>query len=427
MLLMGSIFLVLLLLGMPIAFTIGISALAFVFAEEFIPLTIAVQKMISSTQSFPLLAVPFFVLAGNLMNATGITSRLIRFAHVLTGHLIGGLAHVSVVLSALMGGISGSAVADAAMESRLLGPSMIKAGYSKGYSAAVIALSSLITATIPPSIGLILYGFVGEVSIGKLFIGGIVPGLLMTFILMGVSWLTAKKRGYGRARETRATLPEFKEAFKESFLALLFPLILIVGIRFGIFTPSEAGAFAAVYAFVVGKFVYKELTWETLKEVLRQTVRDNGIIMLIIACSGIFGYAIVYNRMPQTIAQWLLGVTNSPGLLLFIVLTFLFIAGMFMEATVNTLLLTPIFLPIMKSVGVDPVHFGILMMTIITMGGMTPPVGVAMYTTCSLLDCPTGEYIRDSIPFVAAILLEVALLAMFPSVVLFLPNLVFGG
>ncbi len=427
MLLMGSIFLVLLLLGMPIAFTIGISALAFVFTEEFIPLTIAVQKMISSTQSFPLLAVPFFVLAGNLMNATGITSRLITFAHVLTGHLIGGLAHVSVVLSALMGGISGSAVADAAMESRLLGPSMIKAGYSKGYAAAVIALSSLITATIPPSIGLILYGFVGEVSIGKLFIGGIVPGLLMTFILMGVSWLTAKKRGYGRARETRATLPEFKEAFKESFLALLFPLILIVGIRFGIFTPSEAGAFAAVYAFVVGKFVYKELTWETLKEVLRQTVRDNGIIMLIIACSGIFGYAIVYNRMPQTIAQWLLGVTNSPGLLLFIVLSFLFVAGMFMEATVNTLLLTPIFLPIMKSVGVDPVHFGILMMTIITMGGMTPPVGVAMYTTCSLLDCPTGEYIRDSLPFVAAILLEVALLAMFPSIVLFLPNLVFGG
>ena len=427
MLLMGSIFLVLLLLGMPIAFTIGISAMAFVFTEEFIPLTIAVQKMISSTQSFPLLAVPFFVLAGNLMNATGITSRLITFAHVLTGHLIGGLAHVSVVLSALMGGISGSAVADAAMESRLLGPSMIKAGYSKGYAAAVIALSSLITATIPPSIGLILYGFVGEVSIGKLFIGGIVPGLLMTFILMGVSWLTAKKRGYGRARETRATLPEFKEAFKESFLALLFPLILIVGIRFGIFTPSEAGAFAAVYAFVVGKFVYKELTWETLKEVLRQTVRDNGIIMLIIACSGIFGYAIVYNRMPQTIAQWLLGVTNSPGLLLFIVLSFLFVAGMFMEATVNTLLLTPIFLPIMKSVGVDPVHFGILMMTIITMGGMTPPVGVAMYTTCSLLDCPTGEYIRDSLPFVAAILLEVALLAMFPSIVLFLPNLVFGG
>ena len=427
MLLMGSIFLVLLLLGMPIAFTIGISALAFVFTEEFIPLTIAVQKMISSTQSFPLLAVPFFVLAGNLMNATGITSRLITFAHVLTGHLIGGLAHVSVVLSALMGGISGSAVADAAMESRLLGPSMIKAGYSKGYAAAVIALSSLITATIPPSIGLILYGFVGEVSIGKLFIGGIVPGLLMTFILMGVSWLTAKKRGYGRARETRATLPEFKEAFKESFLALLFPLILIVGIRFGIFTPSEAGAFAAVYAFVVGTFVYKELTWETLKEVLRQTVRDNGIIMLIITCSGIFGYAIVYNRMPQTIAQWLLGVTNSPGLLLFIVLAFLFIAGMFMEATVNTLLLTPIFLPIMKSVGVDPVHFGILMMTIITMGGMTPPVGVAMYTTCSLLDCPTGEYIRDSLPFVAAILLEVTLLAMFPSIVLFLPNLVFGG
>lgn len=427
MLLMGGIFLVLLLLGMPIAFTIGISALAFVLSEEFIPLTIAVQKMISSTQSFPLLAVPFFVLAGNLMNATGITTRLVNFAHVLTGHLIGGLAHVSVVLSALMGGISGSAVADAAMESRLLGPSMIEAGYSKGYSAAVIALSSLITATIPPSIGLILYGFAGEVSIGKLFIAGIIPGILMTFILMGVSWLTAKKRGYGVAREKRATLPEFWTAFRESFLALLFPLILIVGIRFGVFTPSEAGAFAAVYAFIVGKFIYKELSWATLKEVLRQTVQDNGVIMLIITCSGIFGYAIVYNRMPQTIAQWLLGVTNTPGLLLFIVLTFLFVAGMFMEATVNTLLLTPIFLPIMKSVGVDPVHFGILMMTIITMGGMTPPVGVAMYTTCSLLDCSTGEYIRDSLPFVAAILIEVALLAAFPFITLFLPNFVYGG
>ena len=427
MLAMGIVFTLLLLAGMPIAFTIGISGIVFFVVEPFMPFEVAVQKMISSTQSFPLLAVPFFVMAGNLMNATGITTRLIRFAHVLTGHMVGGLAQVSVVLSTLMGGISGSAVADAAMESRLLGPSMLKAGYSKGYAAAVIALTSLITATIPPSIGFILYGFVGEVSIGRLFIAGIIPGLLMMLILMVTSYFTAKRRGYGSARPTRATGAEVWTELKSSYLALLFPLILIVGIRFGLFTPSEAGAFAVVYAFVIGKYVYKELTWATLRDVLNQTVIDNGVIMLIITCSGIFGYAIVYNRLPQALAMLLTGITQNPSLLLLMILSFLFVAGMFMEATVNTLLLTPIFLPIMRSAGVDPVHFGVLMMTMVTMGGMTPPVGVAMYTTCSLLDCPTGEYVRDSIPFVVAILIEVAILAFFPSISLFLPNLVYGG
>ena len=279
MLAMGIVFTLLLLAGMPIAFTIGISGIVFFVVEPFMPFEVAVQKMISSTQSFPLLAVPFFVMAGNLMNATGITTRLIRFAHVLTGHMVGGLAQVSVVLSTLMGGISGSAVADAAMESRLLGPSMLKAGYSKGYAAAVIALTSLITATIPPSIGFILYGFVGEVSIGRLFIAGIIPGLLMMLILMVTSYFTAKRRGYGSARPTRATGAEVWTELKSSYLALLFPLILIVGIRFGLFTPSEAGAFAVVYAFVIGKFVYKELTWATLRDVLNQTVIDNGVIM----------------------------------------------------------------------------------------------------------------------------------------------------
>lgn len=420
------LFAILLLTGMPLAFTIGISSAAFFLLNPYLPFSIVVQRMVAATQNFPLLAVPFFVLAGNLMNETGITKRLIKFATILTGHLTGGLAHVSIVLSSLLGGISGSAVADAAMEARLLGPSMVERGYDKAYSSAVIGLSSLITATIPPGIGLILYGYVGQVSIGRLFIAGIIPGLLMAILLMVTAYLTSKKKGYMAVRKNPPTLKEVIGCLKESIWAIIFPLILIVGIRFGIFTPSEAGAFAVVYAFIIGKYVYRELTWDNLKTVLKQTALDNGVIMLIISCSAIFGYVIITNQVPQSMAGLITGITQNPTLLLFLILTFLFIAGMFMEATVNVLLLTPIFLPIIKSVGIDPVHFGIMMMTIVTMGGMTPPVGVTMYTVCSLMDVPVEKYVNQSIPFIAAILVLILVLVLFPGIVLFLPNLVYN-
>jgi len=420
-------FLILLILNVPLAFTIGISSILFFIGNPDLPLTIPVTNMVASTQSFPLLAVPFFVLAGNLMNVCGITERLMKYASVLTGHMKGGLAHVNIVLSTLMGGISGSAASDAAMEARILGPTMIQKGYSKGYTAAVTGLSSLIVATIPPGIGLILFGYVGEVSIGKLFVAGIVPGVLMAIFMMAVASIVARKRGYQPERAKRPSLKEILDSTWENIYALMFPLILIVGIRFGIFTPSEAGAFAVVYAFVIGKFIYRELTWEKFFEALYQTAIDNGIIMLIIICSSIFGYVIIINRAPQTIAMFLSYITTNPTLLLLIILGFLFIAGMFMEPTVNTLLLTPIFLPIVRAAGVDPVHFGILMMTMITMGSMTPPVGVVLYTVCALLDCPTDEYIKESIPFVLSVIFLLIILTFFPQLVLFLPNLVFGS
>lgn len=419
------LFVILLLLNMPIAFTIGISSLGLFLINTDLAPIIPVQKMVASTQSFPLLAVPFFVLAGNLMNSTGITPRLIKFATVLTGHMRGGLAHVSVVLSTLMGGISGSAVADAAMEARILGPDMIKRKYSKGYAACVIAFTSLITATIPPGIGLILYGVTGGVSIGKMFVGGIIPGLIMMVILMIASGLIANKRDYPVERTKPPTIKEVWDSFKETVWALIFPLILIIGIRFGIFTASEAGAFAVVYAFIVGKFIYKELTWEGLIDTLETSITDNGVILFIIMAAGIFGYVITYEQVPQTIAMTILGFSNSRLILLFIILTFVFICGMFMEATANTLLLTPIFLPIIKQLGFDPVHFGIVFMTIVTMGGMTPPVGAVMYTTCAILDCPLEEYIKESIPFIIALLIEIVILVFFPQIVLFLPNLIF--
>ena len=427
MLLVSIVFLILLVFNVPLAFTIGISSILFFIGNPNLPLTVPVTNMVSSTQSFPLLAVPFFVMAGNLMNECGITKRLMHFSSVMAGHLKGGLAHVSIVLSTCMGGISGAACADAAMEARILGPTMLKKGYAKGYSAAVIGLSSLIVATIPPGIGLILYGFVGEVSIGRLFIAGIIPGLLMATLMMVTASVIAKKRQYQPEREKRASIKEGFGATIENIWALLFPFILVFGIRFGIFTPSEAGAFAVVYAFIIGMFVYRELTWKKLMSVLRQTAEDNGMIMLIIICSSIFGYVIIYNKAPQSIALFLTGITTNPILLIFIILVFLIIAGMFMEPTVNTLLLTPIFLPIVKSVGVDPVHFGILMMTTITLGSMTPPVGVVLYTVCSILDCPTDEYVKESIPFIISVIILVAILTVFPQIVLFLPRLIYGS
>lgn len=425
MIFLGISFLVFLAVGMPVAFAVGISSV-FYFIAEAVPLQIVVQRMVSSTQSFSLLAVPFFVLAGNLMNETGITRRLIRFSTVLTGHMYGGLAQVSVVLSALMGGISGSATADAAMEARILGPDMQKRGYSKGFTAAILAMGGIIVSTIPPSIGLILYGVTGEVSIGRLFLAGLIPGGLMTVGLMIAVAIISRKRGYVRETEKPATLLEVGKGLVENIWAIIFPLILIVGIRFGLFTPSEAGAFAVVYALIVGILIYKELTLDKLKEVLQQTAIDLAVIMIIIICSNAFGYALVTGQVPQTLARGILSLTQNPYLVLLIIMVFVFLVGMFMEATANVLILTPIFLPIVTRLGFDPVHFGMLFMILITMGGMTPPVGVTMYATCTILDCPIDIYTKEAIPFIATIVILLVILALFPNLVLFLPNLVYG-
>lgn len=426
MIILGVTFLILLALGLPVAFTVGISSLAF-FVTEGVPLQIVVQKMVSSTQSFSLLAVPFFVLAGNLMNETGITSRLIKFCNLVTGHMRGGLAQVSVLLSCLMGGISGSATADAAMESRILGPDMDKRGYSRGFTAAILAMGGLITSTIPPSLGLILYGVTGEVSIGRLFLGGLVPGVLMTVVLMAAVAIISRKRDYKPEHEKFPTIGEVLRGLVENIWALMFPIILIVGIRFGIFTPSEAGAFAVVYALVVGLFIYRELTVKKLMECLSTTAIDLAVIMFIIICSNAFGYAIVTGQVPQTLARMITSVSENKYIVLLIVMLFVFFVGMFMEATANVLLLTPIFLPIITSYGIDPVHFGVMYMILITMGGMTPPIGVTMYTTCSILDCSIEVYTKEAIPFIAAIVILLFLLAAFPQLVLFLPNLVYGA
>ena len=423
MTLLALTFLVLMLLGLPIAFAIGIAGFTFFLTNGTIPVSIGVQQVATASQSFPLLAVPFFILAGHMMNHSGITTRLIGCSNTLVSWMAGGLAQVCIVLSTLMGGVSGAAVADAAMEARILGPDLIARGYSRGFTSAVIAVGSLITATIPPSLGLILYGFVGGVSIGRLFLAGVIPGLLMMALLMTTVWLIARRRNYRSESTGRPTMRAVLVAVAEAKWALIFPLALLVAIRGGLFTPSEVGAFAVVYAAIVGVFAHRDLTWKGFTTALGEAVADTGMIMLIILFSGMVGYAIIFEQAPQTIAAAMTSLTHQPLLIVTLILLFLFVAGLFIESTVLVLLLTPIFLPIVRPLGVNDVHFGILMMTIVTLGSMTPPVGVCMYTVCSLLKCPVEEYIVESIPFIGAVLLLVVVLALWPGLVLFLPDL----
>ncbi|QTQ12829.1 TRAP transporter large permease [Treponema parvum] len=421
-------FVVFLVMGMPIAFVIGISGFAYFLSQPVLPFEAAVQMIVLQSQSFAFLAVPFFIFAGNLMNVSGITEQLLGLARLLTRRMYGGTAQVSVVMSTLMGGVSGSATADAAMETRILGPEMMRLGYSKGYICSVNCLTALITATIPPSLGLIIFGFIGEVSIGRLFAAGIVPGFLMTFFLMATTTITSRIKKYEppKADAPKLSFRELFDNLKVSIWALLFPVILIVGIRFGIFTPSESGAFAVIYAIVIGKFIYKKLTWENFKSALLTTLKDNGAIMLIIAMSGPFSYAITWVRLPAVLSSFIFGITDNPQVLTLIMLGFLFITGMFVDSNVNFLLLTPIFLPMVTSVGMDPVHFGVLMATIVTLGVMTPPIGSALYTVCGIIDCPPEEYTKESLPFLLAILIELSILVFLPDLVLFIPNMIFG-
>ena len=427
MLALVLVFLILLLLNTPIAFVIGGAGLAWFIAAGR-SMDVLAQYVITQTQSIAFLAVPFFIFAGNLMNRTGITKNLINFSRLITRRMVGGIAQVSVLLSTLMGGVSGSAVADASMEARILGPEMIKRGYTKGYAGGVICLTSLITATIPPSLGLILYGFIGGVSIGKLFVAGIVPGLMMMGVLMFTVHVTSKRRGFDipAPDAKRPTWAEIWRELKKSIWALIFPLILIVGIRFGLFTPTEAGAFAVIYAIVIGAFVYKELTWKGFMAALKDSFIDNGGIILIIAMSGIFGKALTIVDAPSMLTSFLFGLTSNSSIMMVLIVLLLVVLGMFIDSNVNIMLLTPLFLPVLEHMGVDPVHFGICMMTIVTMGCMTPPVGTALYTVCDILDCPVEQYFKETLPFYAAVILLVLALVFLPGIVMWLPNLLYA-
>lgn len=422
LLLIAVLFGAFLILGLPVAFSLMLASIPVFVLTGTMPTTVAIQKMVTALENFPLLAVPFFILAGNLMNEVGITERLVRFSRILTGWLAGGLAQVSIVLSMLMGGISGSAVADASMEARLLGPSMQAQGYSSAFIAAVLAFGSIITATIPPSIGLILFGFINEVSIGRLFIAGLLPGLVLTLILMGATFLVARRRGYAPDRPAPPKLGELGRSFLESIWALMFPVFLVVGFRFGFFTATEAGVFLVIYAVAIGTLVYRELTIGRIVAAFQATMSDLGMVMLLIMMAAVLGYAMTIERAPQEITAFVTSLTENPTGLLLIVCGILIVSGMFLEGAANILLVTPIVMPVLIHAGFDPVHMGIIIVLLINFGGLTPPVGVIMFTVCGILDVKTSAYAKASIPFFIAMAIFLALLISVPWLTLALPN-----
>jgi tripartite ATP-independent transporter DctM subunit len=426
MLIVALAFLVLIAIGMPVAFAIGISGALFFLQHPELPFTIPVQVTVSQTQNFALLAIPLFIIAGNVMNRSGITEQLLELASVLTGRLKGGLAQVSLALSALMGGVSGSAIADAAMQARMIGRPMVERGFTRGFAAGVLSFGSILTPIIPPGIGMILYGTIGNVSIGRLFAAGFVPAILLWLLLSVTITVTASRRGYQPERKVRPTLAEAGHALRGGIWALLFPVFLLFGLRMGVFTPSEIGAFAVLYGVFVGVLIYRKLKSRSAIEALESSLVDVGSVMFLIALSAIFSYGIVLERIPELVSGWMLGITDSPRGVMVLVALFLVVAGLFVDATVLIIMLTPIFLPLARQLGIDPVHFGMVFIVAATIGNFTPPVGAAMYAVCSILRVPIGEYTRESIPLFAAVIAAALILVFVPGLVLFVPNLIFG-
>lgn len=426
MLLVTIAFLVLMLIGMPVAFAIGISGIVFFLQHPELPITIPLQQTISTTQNFALLAIPLFIMAGNLMNASGITERLLDLASVIAGRMKGGLAQMSLALSGLMGGVSGSAIADAAMQSRMLGNEMISRGMSRGFTAGVLSFGAILTPIIPPGLGFIIYGTIGQVSIGRLFAAGFVPAFLLWAALAFTVSVVSRKRNYPAQRTQRPSVLEVSGALRGGIWAILFPIILLAGLRFGIFTPSEIGAFAVIYAILIGTLAYRKLTAASFREALEGSLSDVGAVMFLIALSAIFSYGIVLERVPELISGAILSVTdNFYGVLVLIVL-FIVACGFFIDATVLIIMLTPIFLPLIRSLGGDPVHFGVVFVVAATIGNFTPPVGAAMYAVCSILKVKIGDYTRESFPLLIAVALVTLLLVFVPQVVLLVPDLLFN-
>ena len=422
----GILMLVLFALETPIAFAIAISALSFFLIDGGMPLNIFVQKMVSATDSYPLLAIPFFVLAGAIMNKAGITRRLLALADALVGHMTGALAQMCTVLATLLGGLTASSSADAAMLSKILGPEMVKANYSPAFAAVITSCAAIITALIPPSIGLIIYGYIADVSVGRLFIGGIIPGLLLAGSLMIVTWIIAKKRGYKPLRTEFAGMPELGRSFRDAIWAISIPVFIIVGIRYGIFTPTEAGAITVLYTILVGVFAYRSLRISDLPKVMKETVLDTSSVMLMICAASAFGFYLAWERIPPQMAAWLVSLTKDPVQLLLLINILLIVLGTAVEGTSALIILTPIFVPILVKLNVDPVHFGIVLVTNLTIAGVTPPVGQMMFISSQVMRVPMEDYTIEVLPFLGAMLLVLLLLTLFPQLTLWLPNYVFG-
>lgn len=413
--------------GIPVAFALfGASLFYFGFIDTGSSVDMLLQQFISNTQSFPLLAIPFFIMAGSIMNYAGISEKLMNVADVLTGHMKGGLAQSNVVLSCLMGGVSGSANADAAMECKMLVPEMEKRGYSKGFSAAITAASSCCTPIIPPGIDMIIYALLAKESIAKMFAAAYLPGFLMAACLMITVHFIAQKRGYAPTREKHASGKEIARTCADSLWALLFPLGIVMGIRIGLFTPSEAGAFAVFYCTLVGIFIYKGLKWEHLPKIFVETINGTAAVILVIVAASVFGYYMKWEMIPTKVTESLLNVTRNKYFMLMLVNLVLLIMGMFLEGGAALIIVAPLLIPVVRQLGISTIHFGIVCLVNIMIGGLTPPFGSMMFTCLTITGCKFTDFVREVVPFILALLVGLLILTFVPGICMLLPNLIFG-
>jgi len=413
------VFVLLLVVGVPIGFAMMGSAIL-VIAIDGIPVSVAAQRVATSVQSFPLLAVPLFTLAGALMNESGISERLFAFTRAFVGHIRGGLAQTAIVGNVFLSGISGSSVADCAATSRVFVPQLTEAGYGRGFAAAVCAAAATLGPIIPPSILMVIYAWQANVSLGDLFIAGLIPGVVMAAAMMAVIAWTARRRNF--PKDAAFSGARLWQAFKDALWALAMPILILVGFRMGVFTATEIAAVACAYSLIVGLFVYRTLTWKGLPAILLATGRETAAILIIAAGAAPFGWILGVEQAPQKVAALLTSVSSEPWVILLILNAALLVAGMFMETLAIMIILVPILIPLLNAVGIDLLHFGIVLLVNLVIGQITPPVGVLMFVASSVSRTHLGLIVKEIGPFVLALIGALMVLTYVPALSVWLPR-----
>ncbi len=417
----------LMFIRVPAGFAMLLASMVyFMFFTSSMPVDLALQNMVAGVQDFGLLAVPFFIMAGVVMNYSGISSKIMSFSELLVGHMPGGLGQVNVLMSTLLGGVSGSGNADTAMQCKMLVPEMVKRGYDKEVAAAITASSSIIPAVIPPGIVMIMYCMAARTSIGQVFAAGYIPGLLLCVGLMITTAIVSKKKGYPATRTEKAKPKEIFFGFMSAVLALFLPLGLLMGLRFGMFTATEGGAMAVAYCAIVGGLVYRKFKLKHIWPVIKETFFSTSSIMLIIIAAKLFGYYLSYERIPEHLSSIIMSfAVNKYVFLIFVVLALLFV-GMFMEASPCMFIFVPLLIVPLQTLGIDLVHFGIVMTITMMIGGITPPFGSMMFIACDMTGVTMEKFTKANLPFLATILFILALVVFIEPITMFIPTLMYG-
>lgn len=409
--------------NVPIGFSLGIASLASLIASGSMPIVLIPQRMVAGANSFPLLAIPFFMLAGAIMERGGVSKRIVSLASTLVGHITGGLAAVSIVACTFFAAISGSTPATAAAVGSLTIPEMEKRGYDKSYASAVVAAAACLGVIVPPSITMVVFGTVANVSVGQLLIGGIIPGIFLSLLLLGMNRIQSKRLGY--PTEEKKSWTERKISFVEAIWGLLMPVIILGGIMTGIFTPTESAAIAVVYGLFVSCFIYKELTWKDIMPIFYKAALNSAMIMILIAAANPFGWLMTIKQVPQLFSSAILGFSTNPIVIYALMLIIYLILGTFMETAAIILLVVPIFAPIASQLGFDMVQFGVVTVISLAIGMATPPVGISLFATCAISDISIGQITVKVIPFLLVLVLGLFILAYVPAITTFLPSLLF--